>query len=64
MALEMSSEQAAVLLEFLEEDYRELEVEILRTDSIEYRDRLRGEADVLENVIGQLRKIAGAVPRP
>jgi hypothetical protein len=60
MALELTSEQAAVLLEFLEEDYRELEIEILRTDSIEYRDRLRGEAEVIENVIGQLRKMVGA----
>ena len=58
MNVELSSEEAALVREFIEGRLIDLGKEINRTESIEFRKGLRRTARALERLVGQLTPAA------
>ena len=52
--LRLSEEKAALLTEILESDLGDLRMEIARTDSMEYREKLKERAELLRETIREL----------
>jgi hypothetical protein len=50
----ISDEEARVLKELLQHKLSDLDVEIHRTDSLEFKDQLRHRRDLLKNVAARL----------
>jgi hypothetical protein len=53
--LRLSDAKAALLAEILESDLGELRAEIARTDSMEYREKLKERAELVRETIRELR---------
>jgi hypothetical protein len=58
--LRLSDAEAALLTEVLEGDLSDLRMEIARTDSVEYREKLKERAEFLKDTIREL----SALPAP
>jgi hypothetical protein len=56
--LELSAEEQALLKEVLDHSFRDLEVEVRRTDSIDYKGMLKERKLVMEHLIGKLEAAA------
>jgi len=59
---DLSEEERRILLEVLESALSDLRMEIADTDSMDFRDMLKGRKEVIKKVIGALQA-AGAVPQ-
>jgi len=53
--IELSAEEAEELSGILENDFSDLRMEIVDTESQEFRDRLKQRRDLLAKVIGLLK---------
>lgn len=56
LTLTLTEKERNQLLSWLEERLRKTRVEEHRTDNLEFKEIVRGEEDVLENVINKLRR--------
>jgi hypothetical protein len=54
--LTLSQEERAFLLNFLEEGFKEKEIEVHRTDNLEFREIVEREAALMEGLINKLRR--------
>jgi hypothetical protein len=55
-SLPLSQEEKTFLLTFLEEAFKEKEVEVHRTDNLEFKEIVEHEADLMQGLIDKLRK--------
>jgi hypothetical protein len=55
--LTFSREEKELLLTFLQEGLKEKEVEVHRTDSLEFKELLEHEAQLMEGLINRLRRL-------
>jgi hypothetical protein len=53
--LSLSQEEKEFLLNFLEEGFKEKEVEVHRTDNLEFKELVEREANLMEGLINKLR---------
>ena len=56
MELLLSDEEQELLLNFLEQRYRELSQEIAHTDHREFREELRRNEELLDSLVCRLRE--------
>jgi hypothetical protein len=52
--LEISSEEQEVLVEFFRHQIKELDIEIGRTDTRDFKEKLKHRRQVLETLLGKL----------
>ncbi len=52
--LELTQEQAAILREYLRRELADLSVEIAGTDRLEYRQSIKAERQLLEEIVDRL----------
>ncbi len=57
-AVEMSREEAQMLIEILEAEFTDLREEVRHTDSHDYRENLKEREERLGGLLERLRKIA------
>jgi hypothetical protein len=57
MHLEVSSQECFLLLEILQAYRTDLTAEILRTDSVTYRNELKEEEAIVDRILGRLRDL-------
>ena len=60
--LNLSSEQAEILAQVLEDYISDLRMEVANTDSQEFRDDLKKKEVFLKDLLGQLGRTATSVP--
>ncbi len=60
--VDLGDEERQILLEVLESALSDLRMEIADTDSMDFRDMLKGRKEVIKKVIGALQA-AGAIPQ-
>jgi len=56
ITLDLSGEERSLLLRFLEQKFREKQVEEHRTDALEFKEHVRHEEDVLQGLLDKLRR--------
>ncbi len=54
--LTLTEEERAQLLSFLEQALRDKRVEVHRTEAFDYREFVQHQEDVLQSLIGKLRR--------
>jgi hypothetical protein len=57
---DLDEEERQVLLEMLESALSDLRMEIADTDSMDFREMLKGRKEVLKKAIGALQEAGGA----
>jgi hypothetical protein len=55
--LTLTAEEKEKLLAFLEREVRDKQVEVHRTDAIDYKEYVQHEADLLQGLIARLRRL-------
>lgn len=58
-SLDLNREQAAILRRYLKSALSDLSVEIAGTDRYEYREEIKAERELLEQVMAKLERVAG-----
>jgi len=61
MKLEMTSEELEVLREVLESELKEIDVEVFRTDTHDFKELLKHRRAVLEGFMAKLSAVPAAV---
>jgi hypothetical protein len=54
MEIQLTSRQVEILKELLEHELRNLEIETIRTDSIEYHRMLQDRRSIVDEMLGML----------
>jgi hypothetical protein len=57
---ELTTEEAEVLRDILQHNLNELDVEVFRTDTHDFKEMLRHRRDVIERILGRLAVPAAA----